>query len=152
MPNIRGLLSVFSHGRLAGLALGVLVATCSIVVLWCASRNWQDEQLPISFAASVLATLLSSYHLYDYDLTLLLLPIAILFSEMVRRGLSLGRSTIGAALIVLFIPPLHRLLLLHNIYAMMAVPVAMLYGTAVRLGRTGLSSGRSDSLVTPSAL
>jgi Glycosyltransferase family 87 len=152
MPNIRGLLFLLSRGKLAGLAFGVLVAACSIVVLWYAARNWQDERLPTSFAASVLATLLSSYHLYNYDLTLLLLPIAILFSEMVRRGLSLGRSAIGPALILLFIPPLHRLLLLHSIYALMGVPVAILYVDALRLGRTGPSSAHSDSSLTSSAL
>jgi hypothetical protein len=152
MPNIRGLLFVLSDGKLPGLALGVVVAACSVVVLWYAAKNWQDEQLATSFAASLLATLLSSYHLYNYDLTLLLLPIAILFSEMVRRGLPLGRSTIGAALIVLFIPPLHRLLSLHSIYALMGVPVAMLYASALRLGRTGLSSARSDSSVISSAV
>lgn len=152
MPNIRGLLFVFSHGKLAGLALSVLAAACSMVVLWYAARNWQDEQLATSFAASVLATLLSSYHLYNYDLTLLLLPIAILFSEMVRRGLSLGRSTIGAALILLFISPLHRLLLLHSIYPLMGVPVAVLYAHALRLGRTGLSSAHSKPSLISSAL
>ncbi|MBZ5612968.1 MAG: DUF2029 domain-containing protein [Acidobacteriia bacterium] len=152
MPNIRGLLFVLSRGKLVGLAFGVLVATCSMVVLWYAARNWQDEQLPTSFAASVLATLLSSYHLYNYDLTLLLLPIAILFSEMVRRGLPLGRSTIGAALIVLFIPPLHRLLLLHSIYALMGAPVALLYVRALWLGRTGVSAAHSGPSLRSSAL
>jgi Glycosyltransferase family 87 len=152
MPNIRGLSFVLSRGKLAGLAFGVLVAACSIVVLWYAARNWQDEQLPTSFAASVLATLLSSYHLYNYDLTLLLLPIAILFTEMVRRGLSLGRSAIGTALILLFIPPLHRLLLLHSIYPLMGVPVAILYWHALRLGRTGPSSAHSEPSLISSAL
>jgi Glycosyltransferase family 87 len=152
MPNIRGLLWMLSGGKLAGLALGVLVATCSMVVLWYAARSWRDEQLPTSFAAAVLATLLSSYHLYNYDLTLLLLPTAILFSEMVRRGLSLGRSIIGAALIVLFLPPLHRLLFLHSVYALMGVPVAILYACALRLGRSSLSTADSDLSVISEAL
>jgi hypothetical protein len=151
MPNIRGLLFVLLHGKVSGLALGVLAAACSLIVLWYAGRNSRDEQLPTSFSSAVLATLLSSYHLYNYDLTLLLLPIAILFSEMIRRRLSLGSSAIGAALIVLFVPPLHRLLLLHHAYTLMAVPVAILWGSAVRLGRRGMSSA-SDSSVIPQAL
>jgi hypothetical protein len=128
-----------------------LAAACSLIVLWYAGRNSRDEQLPTSFSSAVLATLLSSYHLYNYDLTLLLLPIALLFSEMIRRRLSLGSSAIGAALIVLFVPPLHRLLLLHNAYTLMAVPVAILWGTAMRLGRRGMSSA-SDSSVISQAL
>ncbi len=134
MPNIRGLLFVLTRGKVTGPAFGVLVAACSIVVLWYAAKNWRDERLATSFAASLLATLLSSYHLYNYDLTLLLLPIAILFSEMVGRGLPLGKSVAGAALVALFIPPLHLLLSLDRIYALMSLPVATLYASALRLG------------------
>ncbi len=134
MPNIRGLLHVLSFGRLRGPTLGAIIIGSSIVMLWYAAKHWRDERVAVSFSASLLATLLSSYHLYNYDLTLLLLPIAILFSELIGRHLPLGRSALAAALVVLFIPPLHRLLLLHSVYALMGVPVALLYAEALRLG------------------
>ena len=135
MPNLRGLLFLLSGGKLAGLPLGLLLAASSLIVLWYAASKWRDDQLPISFATSVLATLLCSYHLYNYDLTLLLLPIAILFTEAIRRRISL-KGGLGISLLVLFVPPLHRLLLLHGVYAMVAIPIAFLYAAATGLNGT----------------
>ena len=135
MPNLRGLLFLVSGGRLAGLPLGLLLTVGSPVVLWYAASKWRDDQLPISFASSVLATLLCSYHLYNYDLTLLLLPIAILFAEAIRWRVS-PKGGLGISLLVLFVPPLHRLLLLHSAYALVAVPIAFLYVAATKLSGT----------------
>ena len=139
MPNLRGLLFLLSGGRLAGLPFGLLLTAGSLIVLWYAASNWRDDQLPLSFSTSVLATLLCSYHLYNYDLSLLLLPIAILFTEAVRRRVSL-KGGLGISLLVLFVPPLHRLLLLHGVYAILAIPLAFLYAAATKLSGTNFSA------------
>ena len=144
MPNIRGFLHLLVNSRLAAPAFGLLVATFSGLALWLAAKNWRDEQFGLSFSAGLLATLLASYHLYNYDLTLLLLPIAIVCGELAhRRRLLPGPVTLTPVLIVLFLPPLHRVLLLHSIYALMFIPILVLFLTVVWLTRHSIK-GRPD--------
>jgi hypothetical protein len=152
MPNIRGLLYLIVDGRLGKPAFGLLVAIFSALVLWMAAKNWRDEELGLSFSAGLIATLLSSYHLYNYDLTLLLLPIAIVCGELATRGRLLSATALNVALIALFIPPLHRLLLLHSIYALMSVPVMMLLANTIWLSRDSRSvSGHTVAAPTAQA-
>ena len=98
-------------------------------------------------SAAVLASLLAGYHLYNYDLTLLLLPISILCGELARQGRSLFRPVLLVALIALFVPPLHRLLLLHSIYALMFVPILLLLIEAVRVNHNNARKGRRRLLL-----
>src|SRR5262249_49190107 len=81
VPNIRGLLGVVFGNQTSGRYL-ILIAICSLLVLWIAARNWRQEQLPLSFSGALLAALLTSYHLYTYDLSLLLLPVSLLLTEV----------------------------------------------------------------------
>lgn len=137
MPNIRGLLYLATNRRVPTPVFGVLVAALSALALWWAARNWRDEHFGLSFSAAVIATLLASYHLYNYDLTLILLPIAIICGELARRGRLLSSPVLTAALVVLFLPPLHLVLVEHSIYALMSIPILVLFFTVTRLIRAG---------------
>lgn len=137
MPNIRGLLYLLVDRRVPSSAFGVLVAALSALALWWAARNWRDEQFDISFSASVLATILASYHLHNYDLTLVLLPIAIVCGDLAQRAQLLSNRVLTAVLAVLFLPPLHLVLAEHGIYALMGIPVLALFFVVVRLTRSG---------------
>ena len=141
MPNIRGFVYLLLNERAAVIS-AVVVGTGSVAIIWLAARNWNDEQFGFSFSAAVLASLLAGYHLYNYDLTLLLLPISILCGELARQGRSLFRPLLLVALIALFVPPLHRLLLLHSIYALMFVPILLLLIEAVRVNQNGALKGQ----------
>ena len=143
MPNIRGILYLTIGGRVGKPIFGLLVTVSSALVLWIASRNWRDEELGLSFSTALLATLLASYHLYNYDLTLLLLPMAIICSELAMRGRLLRATILNMALIALFVSPLHRFLLLYSIYPLMCVPIVILLVNAIRLSQDiRLVSGR----------
>ncbi len=142
MPNIRGILNLLNRGMLPRPILSILLAALSVAALWWAAKHWRDDQLGLSFSAAILATLLVSYHLYNYDLTVLLLPICIVCGELARRGQLLASPwALTLSLIVLFVPPLHRLLLLHGAYALMFVPVVTLFLVVVWLLR---SDGAQD--------
>jgi hypothetical protein len=134
MPNIRGFVHLLLNGWAAVIS-ALLVAGGSLAALWFVARNWSDEQFGLSFAAAVLAALLCSYHLYNYDLTLLLLPISIICGELAGQGRSLFRPMLLVALIALFVPPLHHWLLLHGVYALIFVPILMLLIDAVRVNQ-----------------
>jgi len=134
MPNIRGFVYLLLKGRAAALS-AMLVLGGSVLVTWLAAKNWNDRRFEFSFSAAVLAALLVSYHLYNYDLTLLLLPISILCGELVALDRLLFRPALLISLVVLFIPPLHRLLLLHSMYALMSIPVIMLLIETFRVSR-----------------
>jgi hypothetical protein len=125
MPNLRGMLYLATGGRMPSRWFGALVTAASLLVIWVAARFWRDDRLEASFAGAVLATLLTSYHLYNYDLTLALLPISLIVTSC---GDAVTRSKmLPACLVVLFTPPLHRLLLLYEVYALMGIAVAGLF-------------------------
>ena len=133
MPNLRGILYLVTSGHLPRSWFGALLSAASLLVLWITARSWQDDRLEISFSAAILATLLASYHLYNYDLTLALLPISILVAQ---AGTALRRSRLLAlSLAVLLIPPLHRWLLLHEIYPLMGLAILGLLFSAMRMSR-----------------
>lgn len=85
MPNIAGLIygcgARFLH---SAVAFDALVGACSLALLvWCArSIRRGDEKL--AFSIAILCGLLLSYHVLIYDLTLLLLPIALLAGRIHR--------------------------------------------------------------------
>ncbi len=136
MPNLRGFLYLIGGRRLPASVFAIIVALLSIVIVWLAAKNWRDEQVDISFSVGVLATLVASYHVYNYDLTLLLLPVAIICGELAQqRNLLSAPIVFTLALIVLFVPPLHRFLLLRSIYALMFIPILVLFVNIIQLNR-----------------
>jgi hypothetical protein len=127
-PNIRGFLYLLEKGMPPSHIFGWLTAIFSALALWWAAKNWRDDRFEWSFSASLLATVLASYHLYNYDLTLLLLPIAIVCGELAQRmRLLSGNRFLTVVLVILFLPWVHFFLLTHAIYALMSVPVLVLF-------------------------
>src|SRR5437868_4146483 len=98
MPNLFGLLFPVTQHLPSRLAF-VVVATVSLTVLaWCAYLVRAARQERVAFAISILCGGLVSYHMYLYDLTLLLLAVALLGAQAGRRALLLFY---GVPLIVL---------------------------------------------------
>jgi len=131
VPNIRGFLHLILSDH-AGRAFSILVGFFSLCVLWIAARTWREDRLALSFSAALLAAVLASYHLYTYDLSLLLLPISLICAELARQKRSLPGLLLGSAA-VLFVPPLHLWLIVHQLYVLMFIPVAILFFVTVRL-------------------
>jgi hypothetical protein len=133
MPNLNGLVYLGAHTLNSKFVFAGTLTVCTVATLVLTAKHWSDQYLNLSFAASLLGTMLCSYHLYNYDLTLLLLPIAIVGGELAVRGQLLGSRMFTFLLIVLFIPPLHFSLALHETYGLMAVPILLLWVNSVEL-------------------
>jgi Glycosyltransferase family 87 len=146
-PNIRGLLYLLEKGRPASHIFGWLTAIFSVLALWWAAKNCRDDRFEWSFSASLLATVLASYHLYNYDLTLLLLPIAIVCGELAQRMRLLSDNRIlTAALVILFLPGIHFFLLTQAIYALMSIPILVLFFIVCGLP-TPISQGKETPVL-----
>lgn len=90
MPNLAGLLYA-GGGRFlhSPVVFDLVSAICSIVVfIWCA-RIVRRAELKVAFSIAILCGLLVSYHLFIYDLTLALIPVALL-ANRISRYLLLG--------------------------------------------------------------
>jgi hypothetical protein len=145
-PNIRGFFYLLGKGKPPSHVFSWLTAIFSVLALWWAAKNWRDDRFEWSFSASLLATLLASYHLYNYDLTLLLLPVAIVCGNLAQRMRLLhGNAVLTTVLAVLFLPWVHFFLLKQAIYALMAIPILVLFFVVVRLTHSDFSGDASTS-------
>ena len=125
--NIRGFTYLVGGGLLPRYLTVMIVAALSGITLWVTAKRWRDDALEYSFAAAVIASLMTGIHLFFYDLSLLLLPVAIICAQLAREGKLLRNRALAFTLIVLFVPPFHRLLIVHAIYALMFIPVLGLF-------------------------
>ena len=148
MPNLRGLLSLISAEKLPPLYLACICAALSTAVLWFVANQWNASHAQWSFSASLLAVVLVSFHIYNYDLSLLLLAVAILCGEMAQRGSLLSANLTNAALCALFVHPLHRFLLLHGLYAIFSIPLVVLLFKAAKMTE-GIARAKLNSGMTP---
>jgi len=131
--NVRGLVYLLTPGKIPAAISGAVVAALSAWLLWVTARIWKDGEFDLCFSAAVIATLLTGYHSFVYDLSLLLLPVAIVCGELAKRKILLSSLPLNAALVALFVPPVHHLLIVHHIYAFMCVPVAVLFVSVIRI-------------------
>jgi len=84
LPNLRGLANSLFEAHLSQRAIFLIVAALSalvvVVTLWVVkTADWRSEKRALHFALIVLATLLVGYQEYVYDMTILLLPMLLLW-------------------------------------------------------------------------
>lgn len=99
MPNLDGLLhacGAYFPGSSAGLSLPVGICSLGLFV-WCAFRVRRVEE-NAAFSVAILCGILVSYHIYIYDLTLALLPIALLTGR-VHRSIAIAFFGLAIALV-----------------------------------------------------
>jgi hypothetical protein len=157
MANLRGLTFFFfrsdlffgnDHSLWAAVALTALSAAALLgaLIVWKQAhaefpiRPAAVEKFDLAFANTVLFALLVAYHLNPHDLSLLLLPIALLLhSTLTRKPRLPGPEkwlTLGL-LGILFLPPLHLWALVEREYWLVSIPVLLLFlsGMAISLTR-----------------
>jgi hypothetical protein len=143
MANFRGLIYLFFHSDQSSgalISLSILCAAALIMTLlgWKKTGRDSKDDFDLAFASTVTFALLVSYHLNPHDLSLLLLPIALLFRHAFDRT-SVVRNpanwiTLGW-LGILFLPPLHLWTLRAGAYALMSLPLLALFLSVAFLPR-----------------
>jgi hypothetical protein len=142
--NIHGLISFLAGAKIPAVVSVVLTAVLSIITLWFTARNWNENQLDLSFSATVLATILTGFHAFIYDLSLLVLPVAIVCGELAKRNILLRNPAFNIALLVLLLPPVHHVLAIYHSYALMSIVLFVLYTCIIRN-----INGQSDHQTLP---
>jgi hypothetical protein len=146
--NIRGFVFLIGGNKFPLLS-GILVAALSGFLLWLIARNWRDEQSGLCFAAALVGSLLTGYHLFVYDVCLLLLAAAIICGELAQRNSLLDDKVLTCTLLVLYLPPLHHLLIVYHIYATLCLPMLVLLAIIIRLVARSGSSQPGSNLSKP---
>ena len=130
--NIRGLVYLIAGGKIFSAVYVAIVGVLSAFLLWLTAKIWKDSEFDLSFSAAVITALLTGLHAFIYDLSLLLLPVSIVCGELAKRSTLLRNSILSAVLIVLFVPPVHYVLITYHVYALMCLPVAVLFVSVAR--------------------
>ena len=151
MANLRGLASLLSLAEPARYALILVGSLVVLSVAILGQRQASKEggaPAELAFANAVSAGVLVGYHLSPHDLSVLLLPMALLFHSLrmtngnwsgMTTGASRWLAGLGVALAaVLFLPPFQLWLLAEHRYALVAVPVLLLFAATYRELRRAL--------------
>ncbi len=150
MANLRGLILRLFPQR-APIDLGLILAA-SLLVLSLAIRGWITARsrskwsVDLGFANVVIAGTLVSYHLSPHDLTILLLPLTLIFSYIRTTTAIPTRMYLAltGSLAVIFLPPLDLFLLREQMYAYASLPVLILFGLIhIEMRRCAAVGGRN---------
>jgi hypothetical protein len=134
MPNFRGLFYVFlPDWKYAGAVVALLSLALLTFVGWRLLPK-RSPSLDLSFCLTLVATILVSFHVVSYDLSVLLIPVFLLVEHLLRRG-SLQRKpalAIAAGIALLYCSPLELFLSLqYKQFALMGlVLILWMYGIA----------------------
>ena len=127
MANVRGLVA-FLGGR-HGSHIFYIALISSLFLLgsaWIWFRAGDSRELQrLAWSSSSLTAILVGYHLSPHDLTILLLPLALLL-DTAQESTRPIRGILAGLVTICFLPPIHLLLLWEKYYALMGVLVVAL--------------------------
>jgi len=137
MANFRGLIYVLFRGESKwSTAVVLALSLCALlraITVWRRASYLPNQTAGIAvrdlaFANTVIFALLASYHLNPHDLSLLLLPVALLAMRLLGKAAGWSASDWGLALVLagLFLPPLHLWALRAGVYFVLGLPVIVL--------------------------
>lgn len=146
MPNLRGFLAIFFRdGDHLALVLG---AAGSALLLLLAIRLFRSSEragnLEMGFSASILVTILISYHAFIYDMGLLLLPVLFLADDTRRK-----RWESVVPVVALFFTPLLMFLWLGMNHLNFLTPLLFLWLWGMAREISLLNEGRGESTMAP---
>jgi hypothetical protein len=144
MPNFRGLLSAFlghapypgpMHWLLLPVAVAAIVLTARV---WKPVINAGFRGLALGYCLTLLAAILTSYYVYSYDMTLLIIPLLLLSGPFLDQPTlsPVERRMIDAGFMLLICTPLYWALILRfDRPYLLVVPMFMVALGIVRIMR-----------------
>ena len=151
MPNVRGLVAALLPD--GGRAAFAAVAAVSLVILILAGlvfrRARRTANVGLAFSSALVATVLTSYHAFMYDLALLLWASLLVLSylrDAATKPDALSLWLILGPVGVLFSTPLLMLLWLHLSRLNLLAPILglWLYGIAKEVSRSKVTRFKSE--------
>lgn len=125
-PSVRGFFGTVLGESFPPIWTDVIIVVLSLALLWMAYRSWQTRgTLKHGFSCALVAAVLASFHVLDYDLLLLLLPI-LLMAEEIRHRMT------KAAVAILYLPVYPVLIEFASLYWLFW-PVAVFAGALFRM-------------------
>jgi hypothetical protein len=152
MASVRGLLDNLLVLSTSKRVSDVAIAVVSLALVVFAARRWKTgsrADFDLGFALCVIITVLVSYHTLAYDLSLLLLPLALTIQHFFSgcedgSGVVPQRSRIGllVVLFLLFFSPLHAFLVMRDGHYNLFALVLLFWGWVLsrEMGRMELSN------------
>ena len=134
MPNLRGLLERPLTRLVSRSFSDVLLALVSVALVLLTAFLWNTaaaSTFNLRFSLCLIATVLVSYHTFAYDLSLLMLAIALVADYLEAGGGMHGwtRVALLGPVLLLFLTPLHLFLAFHaQRYGLMAVVLSFWLG------------------------
>jgi len=154
MANIRGLVSVSGITSDIAVRLSFTLFASLFLFGWAA---WSAKNSKFRGAASrvfanfILTAILVSYHLSPSDLCIALLPIGLLSASLTKdTGMPRWeRLSLLSCQCVLFLPPLHLILLARHVYAYVSIPILIMFLlTSEGIRRNGIPSNAEGEEVS----
>ncbi|HVB34494.1 MAG TPA: glycosyltransferase family 87 protein [Patescibacteria group bacterium] len=129
MPDLRGLVLTLGGNRAIVIGLSLAVA------VWCGLRK--APSLPAEFSAALVAAALVSYHMHIYDMSILLIPLAVTL-DAILKDQAWKRLLLPG---LFWITPLYGLLLHTNLYVLLSLPLlGLLYAIPIWLSANAAST------------
>jgi hypothetical protein len=131
MTNLRGFCSVLLAPRLGEKWTNATVAALSAGLILLAARRWRppetresDASLGLAFAAALAVTLVTGFHLHNYDLTLALPALLLVFASPQWAAKSRWRQMINLSILIFYFPPIYFLLSHWDLRYLLFIPLA----------------------------
>jgi Glycosyltransferase family 87 len=152
MPNLRGLMTGWNGGTRAPMWVNAMILGVSVLALtwaagrWNASRPEHRQSWRSGFSLGMVVTFLVSYHGYAQDMSILLLPLLLLFDQLLSGRVLDGRwrRALEICLLLMFFSPIYMVLALH--YQHLNLLALVLVALAGSLAGWTKASERLDSL------
>lgn len=140
MPTLRGLIAGWNGGHNESMWGSAIILALSLLLLVWAARQWDASDLERGqtwqrgFSLCVVATFLVSYHGYSQDMSILFLPLLLLFDQLVGRSVlqdvrrDARRDALEGFLLLIFCNPFCMIVYLHyghqNLFAVVLLTLA----------------------------
>jgi hypothetical protein len=136
MPNLRGLIAGWNGGTAAPMWVNAVILVVSVLALvwaagcWDASAPEHRQSWRSGFSLAIVVTFLVGYHGYTQDMSILLLPLLLLFDQLLsgrvaERGWG---HDLEICLLLMFFSPIYMVLALHyqhlNLFALVLLALA----------------------------